>query len=69
MQRNAVGSPGSRIKCARCRIWCGARLTQMTPRLRAAAPYASLCRQCASKRFPRKERLSPLLFRFVSSPL
>lgn len=55
----------ARLKCVRCRIWCGDRITTATPRLRASAPNGFLCQPCFNRRYPRKERIGLMLYRFA----
>ena len=36
----------SRIKCRRCKRYCGGRVTEATPVMRAESPYANVCVDC-----------------------
>jgi len=40
----------SRIKCFKCRHWCGATVTEATPAIRAQSPHADLCEECLQVR-------------------
>jgi hypothetical protein len=58
-----------RLRCRRCGGWCGDRVSQATPRLRASYPYERMCHPCvtallAPKTFYRLEKIGPCLFRF-----
>jgi hypothetical protein len=50
----------NRIKCFQCRAWCGAKITSVTPRLRAPGHGVDLCRQCAEARVSPPEPVQKL---------